>query len=173
MEKKFKVYCLRDVNDKIVYIGATRRTLHRRFLTGYKCFDHRNYKIQLIDSFDTPEEMFELESNLIKHYGIQNLLNKIETTTAGFNPKGLSHNGTFKKGTNGDDRFGDKRKEAAFEARARTIKCITNNKIYKSISEASRELNVLTGNINKVLKGLRTHTGGYKFEYVNQANTEG
>lgn len=41
-------------------------------------------------------------------------------------------------------------------------------KEYRSISDAARNLNVHHNNISKVLKGLRNHTGGYTFGYLNE-----
>jgi hypothetical protein len=49
----------------------------------------------------------------------------------------------------------------------KSIKCITNGKIYASLSEACLKLNLSgTSNLAKVLKGLRTHISGLRFEYV-------
>jgi len=173
MDKRYKVYCLKDRLNKIVYIGATRcRYLSQRFGKKYKTFDCSGLKIELIESFDNEKQMFELESMLIKHYGLNNLLNKTETTDLGHPPKGLNHAGCFKKGENGDSRFGNKRKDAAYESRAKPIIC-SNGTEYSSVSEACRKLNLQSSNILKVIKRLRNHTGGYKFQYINKANTEG
>lgn len=48
------------------------------------------------------------------------------------------------------------------------VKCINNNVIYNSISEAGRQLKLNTGNICKLLKGRCNNTCGYKFQRVNQ-----
>lgn len=48
----------------------------------------------------------------------------------------------------------------------RKIKCLNNGVVYESLSEATRELNVPHGNIQKVLAGKRKTAGGYKFEEV-------
>lgn len=52
----------------------------------------------------------------------------------------------------------------------RAIKCIENGKTYTSIVEAARELNVSQQNINHVLAGRRTNTGGYHFVYADENN---
>lgn len=44
--------------------------------------------------------------------------------------------------------------------------CLQNNKIYKSIAEASKELKVASANIVKVCKKERKNTKGYTFEYI-------
>lgn len=49
-----------------------------------------------------------------------------------------------------------------------SVRCLQNNKIYKSIAEASRELSIPCGNIIKICKGDRKHAKGYVFEYYNR-----
>lgn len=51
---------------------------------------------------------------------------------------------------------------------SKKIKCRETGIIYKSISEAERQLNVHRSNIYRVLKGISRHTGGYTFEYVEE-----
>ena len=49
------------------------------------------------------------------------------------------------------------------------IASLNEEQIYfKSISDASRELNIPTGNICKVLKGARKSAGGFSFSYQNE-----
>lgn len=50
------------------------------------------------------------------------------------------------------------------------MQCDMNNnviKIWDSLADACRELNLYTSNISKVCQGKRTHAGGYKWKYVN------
>lgn len=49
---------------------------------------------------------------------------------------------------------------------SKAIRCIELNRIFNSIIEAERALNLCHENICKVLKGKLAHTGGYHFEYV-------
>ena len=49
----------------------------------------------------------------------------------------------------------------------RPIYCIENDTTYKSIADASRDLNVNKGNINRTLHGVVTHAGGYHFRYAD------
>jgi hypothetical protein len=44
--------------------------------------------------------------------------------------------------------------------------CIDTGKIYKSVTEAAKELNLFTTNISKACKGKLTQTGGYHWSYV-------
>ena len=41
---------------------------------------------------------------------------------------------------------------------------------YRSIIDAARDLGLQTSNIHKVLKGLRVHTRGWYFEYINRGD---
>ena len=50
-----------------------------------------------------------------------------------------------------------------------SVICLQNNKVYKSLTEASKELNVSSPNIVKVCKGQRPHTKGYVFRYLKEA----
>ena len=45
------------------------------------------------------------------------------------------------------------------------VYCITNNTVYKSAIEASRQLNLDNSSITKCLKGKRKSTKGYQFKY--------
>lgn len=48
----------------------------------------------------------------------------------------------------------------------RPVRCIELNKVYKSVSYASRELGLHQSLITKVCSGKRKTTGGYHFEYM-------
>lgn len=58
--------------------------------------------------------------------------------------------------------------QKAIEKQKRKILCHQNNKVYNSITEAGKELNLNISKISLVCKGARTHTGGYTFEYYNE-----
>jgi hypothetical protein len=45
------------------------------------------------------------------------------------------------------------------------IICLNNDKIYFSIQEAARDLNISAGNIHQILKRKRKQTKGYIFKY--------
>lgn len=46
------------------------------------------------------------------------------------------------------------------------VKCLENNKIYNSINEAARDLNLNVGSISQVIHGKMKQTGGYHFTEV-------
>ena len=50
--------------------------------------------------------------------------------------------------------------------KATKIKCLNNNKIYKSQTDAADELHLFSSNINAVLHGKMNTIKGYKFVYV-------
>ena len=52
------------------------------------------------------------------------------------------------------------------ESRRRRVKCLTNSKVYPSISKAAEELSLDAGNISKVCNKVRTNTKGYRFEFI-------
>jgi len=55
----------------------------------------------------------------------------------------------------------------AHEKNKRKVTCLTNGITYNSIQEAADALGVNHGKISAVASGKRSHTGGYKFAYVD------
>ena len=51
----------------------------------------------------------------------------------------------------------------------RSIRCLNNNTVYKSIKEASEKLNLVSSGISNVLYGRIKATKGYTFEFVKGA----
>jgi len=50
-------------------------------------------------------------------------------------------------------------------ATRRKVLCLNTNKIYDSITDAAKELNLSNSKITLVCQGKRKHTGNYKFQY--------
>lgn len=50
----------------------------------------------------------------------------------------------------------------------RAIYCANNNKIYKSIAAAARDLNLDSRSICEVAKGRRLHAEYYLFSYIDE-----
>ena len=50
----------------------------------------------------------------------------------------------------------------------RPILCVELNKVYESIMDASRELNLFPGDIGQVCKGNHKTCGGYTFRYLEE-----
>ncbi len=49
----------------------------------------------------------------------------------------------------------------------KAIICVNTGKIYKSLSEACLDLNLISSNLSKVLKGKRLSINGLEFKYVS------
>lgn len=64
----------------------------------------------------------------------------------------------------------EKANEKAIEITKKPIVCIETGKIYESLSQASRELNLTTSNICNVLKGKYSQTHGLHFKYLLEDN---
>ncbi len=59
-------------------------------------------------------------------------------------------------------------KKGILHHNSKKIICIELNKVFNSIWEASRELDLFAQNINKVLKRKRNSCGGYTFKYLEE-----
>lgn len=59
------------------------------------------------------------------------------------------------------------------ESRSKPIYCLETDKIYKSIKECAKELNLHYSAIIYVLKGKYKHTGGYTFRYAKDVLYKG
>lgn len=57
------------------------------------------------------------------------------------------------------------RNERIVDKNSIPVYCTTNNSVYKSATEAARQLKLDQSSITKCLKGKLTHTGNYQFEY--------
>jgi hypothetical protein len=53
--------------------------------------------------------------------------------------------------------------------KTKKIKCIETDEIFNSIADACDKFKVYSTNVNKVLKGIYKHTGGYTFVEVKDA----
>lgn len=193
--KKYKVYCLRDRDGNIKYVGQTRQTLSRRF-TAHKCGSHFKdefFTIELIQSFDIPEPMFALEAMLIKQYDLINIgWNRAEGYEEGkqlHNASGemngfyghkhrkevceaigkRSLGNKYAKGSK--SRSGQKNKpehqKAIVEALQKRIMCVDTGEVFESITSAAKKYGLNKSKITLVCQGKRKSTGGLKFIYIN------
>ena len=150
---KYRIYCLKNERDEMVYVGQTIRDLDVRLGDHKRKFPNRkNYTIHLLKELNTQEEADECESHYIEKY---DLVNNGENITYGKGRKGLGSNSTsFKKG-NDFCKMGTKR-----------VECIETGVIYDSITQCAKEMNLNPTNITACCKGKRKTTGKCHFRYI-------
>lgn len=49
---------------------------------------------------------------------------------------------------------------------AKKVICLETNQIFRTITEAAKEMNLNPGNVSNVCHGKYSHTGGYHFEFI-------
>ena len=149
----YKIYCLKNEEEKIVYVGQTSRDLEVRLGEHHRKFNHRkNYTIHLLDKTNNKDRADELETYYIKQY---NTVENGENITYGKGTRGLGANKTsFKKGNN----FGGVGKKK--------VKCIETGIIYESIAQCAKELNLNPKKISDVCNKKRKTTGKLHFEFI-------
>ena len=182
--KNYKVYLIKDLEDKIVYVGLTGGTLSKRFSqhVSKRKLNRKHYKIVLVQENLNLEQAVILEELLIVQY---------DTRKNGFNISPKSINGYSNthsdemKAKWSEDRKGKKVSEEhaaknriarlghknSPEHQAKIIKpkpvmCLETGKVYKSAREAAKDLNLQYSKISLVCTGQRSHTGGYHFKFI-------
>ncbi len=192
--KKYKVYCLKDKDRKIIYVGQTRMSLSKR-MTAHRAEKKldKTVVIELVADFDTPEPMYELEARLIKQYNlVEEGLNKsygYEDVPKQFSQEG-EQNGFYGHKHSDDMRrkigqrsIGNKyakgnpsrkgrknseyHKQMVSEKKSVPVMCIETGIVYKSGREAAEALGLCRSKISNVCHGKRNTTGGLHFKFVN------
>lgn len=192
----YKVYCLRDRQKNIKYVGQTRQSLTKRY-AAHKCakrFPSEEYTIELIAEFEKPEEMYKLEAMLIEQYDLVNQgwnkeYGKIkvpkQTSQAGENNQFYRHShrdeirkaiGERSKGNKyavgSKSRRGQKSSPEhitkIIEKVSKPVLCIELNKIFPSGRMAAKELNLCYKKISAVCNGVRKTHGNYTFKFVDK-----
>jgi hypothetical protein len=192
--KIYKVYCLKE-SGIIKYIGQTRQKLSKR-ANSHRCyswFKDKQFAIELIDEFYTPEPMYKLEASLIRQHDLVNVgWNRSygydecpeQADMAGMKNGFYGHThrpelcekigkrsigNSYAKGSK--SRRGLKNSEyhqqKLIEARKRKVKCIDTGEIFESLKDCAIKLNVSETHIGCVCRGRRKTTGGLKFAYVD------
>lgn len=193
--KKYKVYCLRDIDGNIKYIGQTRQPLNRR-KNGHKYQSHfkdEYFTIELVADFDIPEPMYKLEAMLIEQYDLVangwNQAHGYSECPEQFEASGeknafyghkhtkevceaigkRSIGNSYAKGNL--SRKGMKNSEyhnrRISEAHAKKVMCVETGIVYKSGRAAAKALGLRASKISNVCNGKRSTTGGYHFVFVN------
>ena len=147
----YKIYCLLNENQEIVYVGMTSRNLKTRMGEHRRKFpDRHNYNILLLEECSNKEKAKTLEKHYIEYY---KTFDYGENKNLGMGTMGVPNKTTFKKGNS----FSPKRK----------IRCIETNKSYNSVADCARDMKIRVSNIYRVLSGERKSTHKYHFEYID------
>lgn len=192
--KRYKVYCLRNKENQIKYVGQTRQTLQKTYTRHRNAswFKAEHFVIELVADFDLPEPMFQLEAMLIEQYDlITNGWNKSRGYEKGkkdFDAAkgengfyGHSHskevcekigkrslNNQYAKGNK--SRTGQKSSEEHIKkfAESKSVKviCLETGEVFKSGRDAAEKLGLCRSKISNVCHGKRKTTGGYHFKFV-------
>lgn len=169
----FKVYCLKDKNRRIVYVGYTKRSLHNRWRSHKNAYPEReNLVIELIQEVETKDQAKSLEVMYQKQYNT-------------LFPNGLNvalghanHDGSRLIVPGIKTRFGNRLKSEEEEIKRLTslrvaiiktrkpVRCINTGFVYESITACAKALELSVGNLSLVLKGKRPHTKGLRFEFI-------
>ena len=151
--KTYKIYCLKNEQNEIVYVGQTERNLKVRLSEHKRRFSNRvNYTIHLLEETDNIRIADELETEYITKF---NTVECGENTTYGKGRKGLGKNETSFKEGNEFSKLGTKK-----------VECIDTGEIFNSITECAEKLGLNTTNISAVCRGKRKTTGKMRFRYV-------
>lgn len=151
----YRIYCLKNKENEVVYVGQTIRELTIRLSEHKRRFPNReNYTIHLIKETNNCKEADELETFYIRFF---DTVENGENITYGKGTKGLkpwSTSTSFKKG-NKYCKMGTKK-----------VECIETGIIYNSITECAKELGLNPSHITACCKGKRKTTGKKHFKYI-------
>ena len=78
------------------------------------------------------------------------------------------HRQNISKSNKGHSHTEETKKKMSENTKKKKVYCIELNKVFESISEASRELNLSPGHISEVCNGKRKHEKGYHFIYYKE-----
>ena len=149
----YRIYCLKNVENEIIYVGQTVRDLDTRLSDHKRKFPNRkNYTIHLLEETIDSEEADELETYYINKF---DTVKNGENITYGKGTKGLGANATSFKKNNPYCKMGTKK-----------VECIETKTIYNSITECARELGLNPSHITECCKGKRKSTGKKHFRYI-------
>lgn len=185
----YTIYIHRNKINNKAYIGQTSQSVADRWGRGstYKPCPHFYRAIQKYgwDSFEhivwatglTLEQANQMEEHLIALFDTTN-------PAWGYNVKKGGNNHSHSEETkrklseaakNRNDEWREKQRQSHLgikyseeicEKRRKAVYCVELDKVFKSQSEAAKELGLTQGNISNCLAGRQKQTGGYHFEWV-------
>ena len=149
----YRIYCLKNKNEEVVYVGQTTRELDVRLSEHKRRFPNRSdYTIHLLEESSDMDIANDLETRYIIKF---NTVKNGENVTYGKGRKGLGANKGSFKNKNDYCKMGTKK-----------VECIETGEIFNSITECANKLNLNITNISAVCKGKRKTTGGKRFRYI-------
>lgn len=151
----YRIYCLKDKNNKIKYVGFTSRKLEVRFKEHCKNYPERkNYHIELIEETKDKEIAKQKEIYYINFY---NTIKDGDNINLGMG-QSTPNSGNFQFGNT----FGRKG--------TKKVKCLETNEVFNSLTECANYFNLSVSNISAVCKGKRKTTGNKHFIYYSEEN---
>ena len=188
MLENYKIYIIKNKQDKIVYVGLTRRTLSERYEQHIylKKLNRDEHKIELVKDNMSREEAAILEKLLIDQYNTMNDgLNQAYGDAAGnsryHTEETKQYLSSINKGKKVSEEHAQKNrvarigkynseyhKQMVSDKVSKSVICLDTGKVYKSAREAARELNLHYSKICLVCQGKRNSTGGYHFRYYTK-----
>lgn len=149
----YRIYCLKDKNNKIKYVGFTSRSLRVRFNEHCQKFPERKeYHIELIEETKEKNIAKQKERYYTKLFNTIKDGDNINLGMGQSNP----NKGNFQKENN----FGKKG--------TKKVKCIETNEIFNSLTECANYFNLSISKISAVCQGKRKTTGKKHFIYYSE-----
>jgi group I intron endonuclease len=192
-----KVYKITNKINGKSYIGVTTKSLQERFdahlyranaeksavQKAMKKYGKENFTIELIDTADSKDELFEKETSWIAHFNTFNG-HGYNLTLGGGGIVEMSEDikNKISKSKTGKKIEKLQGREITHDWRvkiSRTLGCkvlkmfnpITGDEIFLDYLNQCRDHGFHPGNVSMVLNGKRKHTKGYFVEYVNPDRT--
>lgn len=134
------------------YLTPTDNGRGYKFITLYGNGKRKKHYIHrlVLETYEPVENMEQLQCNHIDENKSNNNLDNLEWCTA----KENANSGT--------------RNERSAKARSTKVYCLELHKIFNSISEAARKLDINSGHICECCKGQRKRAGGLRWVYVKK-----
>lgn len=148
----YRVYYLKNEEDKIVYVGITSRDPKARMYDHKKDYPHRkNYKMTVLEETEDKKTAEDLETFYIKLF---DTVNNGENITYGVGRRGLGATPTGFKSGNAFGKMGTK-----------SVVCVDTNVVYKSLTACSKATGVSITKISECCRGKRKSSHGLHFKY--------
>lgn len=186
MIDNYKLYCLTNLINGKQYIGITKQNIYKRWKNGngykkgtrmenaIKKYGWDNFKHEVLFDNLSKEKAVELEKYYIKQ--LDTINNGYNVQEGGFNSNNgvvsdetrkklsISHKGQH---SSPNTEFKKGERSLAHLKLLVPVYCIELKKVFSSITDAERELNI-SHHIWDCLKGKRNKCGGYHWKYLEE-----